>query len=43
MTKVKKVNFDAVLTKLLTAKPEPRTDIVTSGKHGSKTPVLRKP
>jgi len=38
--KVEKEKFDALLGKLLKAKPEPRKQIKTRGKHGSKKPIL---
>jgi hypothetical protein len=38
--KVGKEKFDSLLGKLLKAKPEPRKKIKTSGKHGSKRPIL---
>jgi hypothetical protein len=37
--KVEKEKFDALLGKLLKAKPEPRKKIKTTGKRGSK-PIL---
>jgi hypothetical protein len=40
--KVEKRKFDAVLGKLLKAKPEPRRQIKTAGKHAPKTPILTK-
>ena len=43
MAKVNKAKFDALLTKLLTAKPEPRQKIKSSGKYGPKTPIFAKP
>jgi len=41
--KVQKEKFDAVLTKLLKAKPEPRKKIKAQGRKGSKAPILAKP
>jgi hypothetical protein len=38
--KVSKEKFDAVLGKLIAAKPEPRKKIKTQGKSGSKAPIL---
>jgi hypothetical protein len=38
--KVEKQKFDNLLGKLLKAKPEPRKEIKTSGKSGSKSPIL---
>jgi len=40
--KTEKKKFDAVLSKLLCAKPVPRKKIKTQGKHGSKKPILIK-
>jgi hypothetical protein len=40
---VKKDKFDEVLSKLLSAKPEPRKKIKTTGRRGSKAPILSKP
>jgi hypothetical protein len=40
--KVEKEKFDALLSKLIKAKPEPRGKIKTTGKHGSKKPILSK-
>jgi hypothetical protein len=40
--KVEKQKFDSLLGKLLKAKPEPRKQIKTQGRKGSKTPVLAK-
>jgi len=42
MAKVRKDRFDALLTKLLAAKPEPRKKIKTQGRTGSKSPILGK-
>jgi hypothetical protein len=42
MAKVEKAKFDALLTKLLAAKPEPRKQIKTRGRKGSKSPILSK-
>ena len=41
--KVEKQKFDAVLGKLLKAKPVPRTSIKATGKRSPKTPILAKP
>jgi hypothetical protein len=41
--KVSKDKFDAALDKLLKAKPEPRKKIKTTGRRGSKSPILSKP
>jgi len=38
--KVEKEKFDSLLGKLLKAKPAPRKKIKTSGKRGSKKPLL---
>jgi len=40
--KVEKENFDALLGKLLKAKPEPRKKIKTQARRGPKTPILIK-
>jgi len=40
---VDKGKFDAVLSKLIKAKPEPRKKIKTQGRRGPKKPILRKP
>ena len=40
--KVEKEKFDAVLGKMLKAKPEPRQKIKTEGRKGPKTPILAK-
>lgn len=40
--KVEKRKFDNVLSKLLKAKPEPRKKIKTTGRRGSKSPILSK-
>jgi len=40
--KVDKNKFDALLGKLLKAKPEPRKKIKTEGRKGSKSPILAK-
>ncbi len=39
--KVEKEKFDALLGKLLKAKPEPRKKIKTQGRHGTKKPIIR--
>jgi len=41
--KVEKQEFDSLLGKLLKAKPEPRKQIKTQGRKGSKAPILAKP
>jgi hypothetical protein len=41
--KVQKQKFDELLGKLLKAKAEPRENIKTRGRKGSKTPILPKP
>jgi hypothetical protein len=41
--KANKEKFDALLGRLLKAKPEPRKKIKTQGRKGSKTPILAKP
>jgi hypothetical protein len=38
--KVEKDKFDAVLGKLLKTKPKPKKEIKTSGKRGSKKPIM---
>jgi hypothetical protein len=38
--KVEKEKFDSLLGRLLKAKPEPRKKIKTTGKHGSKKPII---
>jgi hypothetical protein len=38
--KVEKEKFDSLLGKLLKAEPKPRKKIKTSGKRGSKKPLL---
>jgi hypothetical protein len=38
--KVNKKKFDEILSKLLGAKPKPRTQIKTEGKRGSKKPII---
>jgi hypothetical protein len=43
LMKVEKQKFDDVLAKLLKAKPEPRKKIKTTGRRGSKAPILSKP
>jgi hypothetical protein len=43
MTKVNKEKFDGLLQKLLKSKPEPREKIKTTGRRGSKAPILSKP
>jgi hypothetical protein len=40
--KVEKRKFDDALAKLLKAKPEPRKQIKTQGRKGSKAPILAK-
>ena len=40
MTKVKKEEFDALLVKMINAKPEPCKKIKTKGKHGPKNPII---
>ena len=40
--KVEKTKFDALLSKLIKAKPEPRKKIKTKGKRGPK-PILQPP
>jgi hypothetical protein len=40
--KAEKEKFDAVLQRLLSAKPKPRSKIKTNGKRGSKQPLLKK-
>jgi hypothetical protein len=40
--KVEKEKFDAALAKLLKAKPEPRKQIRTTGRRGSKAPIIVK-
>jgi hypothetical protein len=39
--KVEKQKFDAVLSKLIKAKPVPRTSIKSTGKRSSKEPILK--
>jgi hypothetical protein len=41
--KVEKEKFDNALARLLKAKPEPRKKIKTTGRRGSKAPILSKP
>lgn len=41
--KVEKEKFDAVLGKLIKAKPVPRTSVKATGRRGPKKPILRKP
>jgi len=41
--KVEKGKFDALLGKLLKAKPVPRTSVKATGKRGSKKAILPKP
>jgi hypothetical protein len=41
--KANKEKFDALLGKLLKTKPEPRKKIKTTGRRGSKAPILSKP
>lgn len=43
MLKVRKDKFDAIIKKLLSSPPKPRKEIKTSGKRGSKNPILQKP
>jgi hypothetical protein len=40
--KVEKQKFDALLDKILKTKPEPRKQVKTTGKGGSKTPIIAK-
>jgi len=40
--KVEKAKFDALLIKMIKAKPEPRQKIKTEGRKGSKAPILAK-
>jgi hypothetical protein len=40
---VDKGKFDGLLGKLLKARPEPRKKIKTTGRRGSKAPILSKP
>jgi hypothetical protein len=40
--RVEKKKFDALLEKVIRAKPAPREKIKTDGKRGSKTPILAK-
>jgi len=42
MAKVDKVKFDALLKRVIAAKPVPRTSIKATGKRGPKTPILAK-
>ena len=37
---VEKAKFDAVLSQMLKAKPEPREKIKTRGQRGSKSPLI---
>jgi hypothetical protein len=39
---VEKSKFDAALSRLIHAKPVPRTSIKATGKRGAKTPILSK-
>lgn len=39
---VEKEKFDAVLSAMLKSKPIARKEIKTSGKHGTRTPILQK-
>ena len=41
--KVEKIVFDAALSKVLKAKPVPRSKIKARGKRAPKTPILSKP
>ncbi len=41
--KVPKDKFDAILKKLIDTPPKPQKEIKTSGKRGSKSPILQKP
>jgi hypothetical protein len=41
--KVRKDRFDAVLSNLIQAKPVPRTSVKSTGRRGSKKPILQKP
>jgi hypothetical protein len=41
--KVEKKRFDDTLEKLLKAKPVPREEVKTKGKHGSKKPIITQP
>jgi hypothetical protein len=40
--RVEKAKFDGALARLLKAKPEPRKQIKTRGRKGSKAPILAK-
>ena len=40
--KVEKEKFDSILSKLIKAKPVPRTSVKATGKRGPKTPILIK-
>jgi hypothetical protein len=39
--KVEKQKFDTILVKLLKAKPEPRKNLKTTGRRGSKKAILQ--
>ena len=41
-TVVDKSKFDAILSKVIHAKPVPRTSIKATGRRGPKTPILSK-
>jgi hypothetical protein len=41
--KVNKKKFDNTLEKLLKAKPVPRDEVKTKGKHGSRKPIITPP
>jgi hypothetical protein len=41
--KANKEKLDALLGRLLKAKPEPRKQIKTQGRKGPKTPILSRP
>lgn len=41
--KIEKGVFDSALRKILRSKPIPRAKIKTSGRRGTKTPILAKP
>ena len=40
--KVEKARFDALLSRVLKTKPEPREKIKARGKRAAKTPILAK-
>jgi hypothetical protein len=40
---VNRGRFDALLSKVLKTKPVPRTSVKSTGRRGSKTPILAKP